>query len=169
MKNGIFGLTIAAVVTFAMCAKEVNDRNSGLDGNGHRGVAEMQQKELDPAKIVERRVERLTSQLDLTQAQQAQVKDILTEDVSRAQQLRQQHRQLQEATDKKLQSVFNEEQRGKFAQMRSFRGGPRGNFTPGSNRRGHHGGKGMGKGGSRIDSTASHFRGNSPVESEDDE
>ena len=108
MKKTILVALMAIVATTAVTAQESDQRE-------HRGD--------NSEKRVERQVKRLDKKLQLTDEQKLQIKEIYSEfdkaDQARKEQMRLQERKDREALNGKINSILTEEQKAKFADMKS--------------------------------------------------
>ncbi len=108
MKKTILVALMAIVATTAVTAQESDQRERRGDNSEKR---------------VERQVKRLDKKLQLTDEQKLQIKEIYSEfdkaDQARKEQMRLQERKDREALNGKINSILTEEQKAKFADMKT--------------------------------------------------
>jgi len=108
MKKTILVVLMAIVATTAVTAQESDQRERRGDNSEKR---------------VERQVKRLDKKLQLTDEQKLQIKEIYSEfdkaDQARKEQMRLQERKDREALNGKINSILTDEQKAKFADMKS--------------------------------------------------
>ena len=104
MKKILLALVAIATLTGTACAQESKN-------------------EMNEEQRAARRLERLSEKLDLTAAQQAQVKDIMAETGKRLKELEAQKRAVMEAQKTKIEQVLTPEQLAKFKEMKPGRHG----------------------------------------------
>ena len=108
-----------------------------IGANAQDDNTRRQRPQMDRKQMVEFRMERMTKELSLTTEQQAKIKEILTEEsanMPEGGQMRQGERPSREAmeqmrakreeTNNKIEQLLNDEQKAKFKEMNSRRGGP---------------------------------------------
>lgn len=141
MKKTILIVSMALAATTVMIAKD--------------GEQQCERRGPNPEKRVEHQVQRLDKELDLTDAQEQQVKQMYTEfdkaQKERMEQMRKQEQAERDALNTQIESVLTADQKAKYAEMKEkerehMRDGRRGH-----GRRGHgpghgHGGPGHGHG-----------------------
>ena len=103
-------------------------------GQGYGPGPGMQGRRGDPAQHIQRRLERMSQYLELSETQKTQIKAILEEQQAK-------RRAMRGEMHDRISAVLNEQQRTKFEQMRAQRGKGR----PGGGCRGR-GGRGQGYG-----------------------
>ncbi|MFT3737246.1 MAG: hypothetical protein QM786_00630 [Breznakibacter sp.] len=89
---------------------------------GQLGAQEPVKKERSPEEIARQQTQRLTKELSLTDAQQKAVYDINLKHVQQKSELRKSLREAKKDLDKRdeeLKTVFNDEQKQKFAELRN--------------------------------------------------
>lgn len=102
------------------------------DDNGRR-----QRPQMDRQQMMEFRMERMSKELSLTTEQQAKIKEILNEEMKDmpergemkqgerpSKEAMEQMRAKHEETNKKIEDLLNDEQKAKYKEMNSRRGGP---------------------------------------------
>lgn len=89
--------------------------------------------------MMEKKLEKMTKELDLTPDQQARVKAVLEEQKPKMQALHEQKKKLAEETHQRIESVLTEEQKAKFAEMKRERHGMKGHHGKKGSRHGPHG------------------------------
>jgi Spy/CpxP family protein refolding chaperone len=88
-----------------------------------KGPGKMEQR--DPAQMIQKRLDRLTQELNLTADQQAKIKDLLTKSAQeikeRMQSMQQQMRQAREKEAVAIKALLTADQQAKFEELKANR------------------------------------------------
>ena len=125
MKKMIVSLAMAMMACLAMNAQSADPDPRGVR-TSNQPEREMQKPKKSAEEIVTMRLNMLTKQLNLTDDQQAKVKEILTDQINEEEQLRQLQKQNREKSEAKMDAVLTIDQKKQYDEIKKHASGPRG-------------------------------------------